>query len=443
MKKTNVFKLKKTIMKIKKNILKDKIFLFYVFLIIFSIIYLLVYYKNVGIHDVGAYIQTGKMLIEHENPYKLYGAKWGTFGPIVLLIIYSLIPKAIAAAAFQLINLLGIFIFYRIFINKKENAVSYLVFILIVWLSPIREMLAINQITGIILGCVALGRKFLPSEKIKRNSFKNLITSAFFFSIAIDLKPHTIIFVFIIIILLERSIRLIGYTTIVLFITHSIINLYSGSILELDWLKAILTVSSSASENKLGDSVSFWPIFNNYFDSSIIFYVASMLLVLVLFIVSLYFAYKRQSDMAIFFAFLTPSLSIYYHFYDLIPLCIIALNWAILNRQYFYSSFILSFILIPKEYISYRNSFLVLIFELLLLFTFIRNIKQRRVVTLSKIVIGVSFSYMLHLFNSYLNFNPFLLQSLIVSETLLMIYFVIYLKIRKPSVLMHTVSDVD
>ena len=435
MKKTNVFKLKKPIMKIKKNILKDKILLFYVFLIIFSIIYLLIYYKNVGIHDVGAYIDSGKTLIDQKNPYALSGAKWGTFGPIILLSIYSIIPKAIVGMAFQLINIFGVYVFLRIFVNKSNNATFYLIFLLILWLSPTREMLAINQITGIVFGCIALGKKFLSSNINNKNSFINQIISVFFFSVAIDLKPHTVIYLFVIIVVLEKSFKLLIYTSFFLFISHSIINLYVGSILELDWIRAISKVSSSASKNQLGDSVSFWPLLNYYFKSPKLFFSASIVLVLILFIVSLYLAYKHKPDMAMFFAILVPSFSIYYHFYDLIPLCIIVLNWAILNQQYVYSSFILSFILIPKEYLSYRNNFLVLFLELMLTYYFLKDIKKFKIFTLIKIFFGLVLTYLLHFFNSYLNLNSFMLQSLIVSEALLMIYFVTYLKRRKASLL--------
>ena len=435
MKKTNVVKLKEPIMKIKKHILKDKSLSFYVFLIIFSIIYLLVYYKNVGIHDVGAYIDTGKTLIDQKNPYALSGAKWGTFGPIVLLSIYSILPKAVVGMAFQLMNIFGVYVFLRIFVNKSNNATFHLIFLLILWLSSTREMLAINQITGIVFGCIALGNFFLPLNIKNKDSFINQIISVFFFSVAIDLKPHTVIYLFVIIVVLKKSFKLLIYTSFFLFISHSIINLYVGSILELDWIRAISKVSSSASKNQLGDSVSFWPLLNYYFKSPKLFFSASIVLVLILFIVSLYLAYKHKPDMAMFFAILVPSFSIYYHFYDLIPLCIIVLNWAILNQQYVYSSFILSFILIPKEYLSYRNNFLVLFLELILTYYFLSGIKEFKISTLIKIVVGVVLTYLVHFFNSYLNFNSFMLQSLIVSEALLMIYFVVYLNRRKTSLL--------
>ena len=304
-------------------------------------------------------------------------------------------------------------------------------------------MLAINQITGIVLGCVALGKKFLPSNMNKQNRFTSYFVSTLFFSIAIDLKPHTIIFLFIVIILFEKSHKLIIYTTIFLLASHITINMYVGSILELDWIRSILKVSLSASENELGDSVSFWPIFNYYLNYSKIFYLASILSVAALFIISLRFSHKKQLDMAIFLALLAPSLSIYYHFYDLIPLCIIVLNWAILNKQYTYSSFILSFILIPKEYLSYKNNLLVFFLLLQLSYLFLRNLKELKTFTLLKIILGVILTYMLHFFNTYLNFNQFLLQSLIVSETLLMIYFVIYLKRKKSSALINMDANVN
>ena len=394
--------------------------------IILSITYLLYYYRNVGIHDVGAYLHSGEVLIDRKNPYELGLSKWGTVGPIILYLFSKIIPNSLSGTIFQLINLFGVFLFFRIFSNSKKSINTQLIFLLVLWISPVREMLAVNQITGIILGCLSLGQYFILASKDNNKFVYKFLISPMCFAIAIDLKPHITIYIFIILIIATRNFKLLFNTALIFVFMHLIIDFYVGIFLERDWVHAVLKVGSSASDNKLRDSVSFWPLLNHYINFPKAFYLVSFILIIALLLYAIYLGYKMKTDAALYIGLIIPSLSIYYHYYDSIPLCILALNWAITERKYIYSALLLSFFLIPKEYLSLRNTFLVLLFEIVLMIIFTNMGYIADIFLVRNLIYGIGFTYLIHLINTLLNLNPFILQSIVVSETLFLTYYLLF-----------------
>jgi hypothetical protein len=208
-------------------------------------------------------------------------------------------------------------------------------------------------------------------------------------------------------------------------------------ILEKDWFTALSDVNESASQASLGDSLSFWPILNYFIDSTLFLYFASVFITCVLTGVCFYWAFKGRWEELVVTSFFIPSTSIYYHYYDAIPLCIIFVVMIFRLDNPFLNSFAIPFILIPKEYMSFRNQVLVLlIVGFLTLRSIIINKSKKKLLIVSSTVLGIAASTLLHLINTSLELSEHLLQSLIVTESLVIIMSVyLYARVRKVSLI--------
>jgi hypothetical protein len=135
-------------------------------------------------------------------------------------------------------------------------------------------------------------------------------------------------------------------------------------------------------------------------------------------------------------SFFIPSTSIYYHYYDAVPLCVLLVVMLFRIGNPLLESFAISFILIPKEYMSFRNQVLVLLvvgFLTLRSMTVFKSKKKELI--LGSTILGLAASTLLHLINTWLELSDHLLQSLIVTESLVIVmilYF--YARARKISV---------
>ena len=220
-----------------------------------------------------------------------------------------------------------------------------------------------------------------------------------------------------------------------IFITHLVINISQMRILELDWFIALSDVNKSASKASLGDSVSFWPILNYFTDSNLNLYFVSILITCLLSLVCFYSAFKGRWDEVLFLSFFIPSTSIYYHFYDAVPLCVLFVVMIFRMEVSFLNSFAVPFILIPKEFMSFRNQLLVLlVVGLLTLRTILINKNKNKLLIAYYTLFGFIALSLLHLVNARLDLSEYLLQSLIVTESLLIIVSIyLYSRLRNYS----------
>ena len=253
----------------------------YFAMISISILYLLIYYNDNGnMHDAGVYVDSGLAVFNGENPYECC-SRWGSFGPVPFSAFIVVFPLAMQAAVVRLLSLAGIYMFLRTFFPTKVETDRYLIFLVIIWCSPVRELMVTNQMTGICIGLVALGVKIHELHGRYKYSKTLAIVSATLFAMALDMKPHITIIFFISWCIYRKAIKLFAYVIIALMSTHALIDFSQNKILELDWLANLRGVNSSAIQSTLGDSLSFWPILNNYIARGKIFYYFSIILVLV------------------------------------------------------------------------------------------------------------------------------------------------------------------
>ena len=406
----------------------------YVAMLFCSLTFILFYYNDDGkLHDAGVYFNSGLDVLRGENPYP--DARWGSFGAVPFSILISVFPEEIRSIVIRILSLAGVYIFFRAFFPNKRLIEPLAISLVLLWTSPVRELMVTNQMTGIAIGLLALGVMLLEDFTSFRKISKASFAGALFFAMALDLKPHICIIFFLSWVIYKKSLPKFLIVIFTLLVAHLIIDLSQMRILEKEWFNTLSRVNESASEASLGDSLSFWPILNHLIDANSILYFTSILVTCILSGLCLYWAYRGRWNDVIFLSFFIPSTSIYYHYYDAVPLCVLFVVTLFRLNNLFLISFTASFILIPKEYMSIRNQILVLlIIGVFTLRLILKNKNGRYGPIILSAIFGLLASTLLHLINTTLELSDHLLQSLIVTESLVMISSLyIYTRARKIS----------
>ena len=389
----------------------------------FSVIIICFYYRPSGIkdldyigpplRDIGLYIDAGRAILNGNNPYETVGNRFGFVGCIPFALIATLLPESVLNLTFQLLNILGLITFIFIFNKLYTNFRPELVIITSLWLSSFREILATNQITGILLGLLSTGYYFSQVNKFQASKLK-IIIAAFSFVIAIDLKPHLSLIFFIILVVKSRNFQLFKFVTIVWVILHGLVNLSQRRILEFAWLDIVLDLQNQAENASLGDSVSFWPLLNAALSiesfPTLLLFLPTLILITCLIVLSNFLTWQDVS----IWSFLIPSFFIYFHHYDIVPAAVLFL--IVLQSRYFrYLLIPVGFFLIPIEFNSVRNQALVLAIFLLWKY------QLKSYISYTNLLISWSSLILIHMINSQVATSPKIIQSLVVSQMIFMI----------------------
>jgi hypothetical protein len=372
-----------------------------------------------GLRDSGVYFNSGKLILSRDNPYVPAESRWGTFGPLPFTLFLSIFPAEVHTQAVQLLTFLGAAIFTRSIFPKMKPDDFIFTYLLLIWSSPFRENLATNQMSCIVLGFIGVSLFILQKES---KQIYDWMLASIPMAIALDLRPHTTIFLFIAASIYFRSTRLFFGTVSILLLAHLSINLSQGRILEIDWFNSLKTLNSAAQGNKLGDSVSFWPLLNHYLDAPSLFYAISIITTLVLFCILLLTVLARNISINwIALSFLIPAFSIYFHFYDLIALVAVGLGTVVLNRPNVYAVSLLSFILIPLEFSQFKNIFLYI--ALTSLYILFKGINKK---SIKALVFGNLVALVVRLLSLRLELDARITQSLMVSLSVILLVGLIF-----------------
>ena len=366
---------------------------------------------NPGPRDVGVYIATGNAVLRGINPYETVGNRFGTVGPIPFGIIDFVVPANLTTVVFQLLNLAGILVFIRTFLQSKVKYSEYIAYFLTILFSATREMLVTNQITGILMGVFAFWysqhNRFLLNYKTKC-----LISSAIAAVFLVDLKPHLFGMILLFYFLKKRNLRII-LTTISAWISlHIFVDLTQQRILELDWLKILFVLQDQAKDGALLDAVSLWPLITLVTTLERFSTLALMMPTLLGLIVLSVYSTKKDLIELLPWLFLLPATSIYFHFYDLVPALVLMIASQLKNQSKYFP-FAIGFLVIPQEITNSRN-ILFMIAAILSWKVLIDRAWFLRAHVIA--VIGLAISYFcIHNLGS----NPRLMQSWIVTESVI------------------------
>jgi hypothetical protein len=384
-----------------------------------SLIILLTNFQGTGdMHDAGVYFRSGLDVINGENPYPK--SRWGTFGPVPFAIVVLLIPDNLQAIFIKLLSFLSLTIFVKFLLPKMSNSKLIFSLLFCTWLSAFRELIATNQMSLISLGLFTLGTRLSTTNSNDKDSWGRKTSASFFFLVSLELKPHLIFALFLFWIVLNRLKSVAFLTLILAVVSHALINASQAKILEVDFLKNLLGLGDRAASSSLGDSLSFWPILNHYIEAPGAFFIAALILPVILACYGAVLAYRGNWLQALFIAFVIPSTSIYFHYYDAVPICVIAVYCLMKITNIPLGTFTLAFLIIPKEFMNHRNQLLVVVLTLLYsLYAASKPTITELLRALLRWSAGILGVLTLHALNSSLGLSPYLLQSLIVTETVI------------------------
>lgn len=396
-------------------------------MIFLSIAVLMWYYRG-NLRDASAYLTWGKSVLQNDNPYELYSSRSGTFGPVVVSFLLLAVPGFLQTVLVQALSFLSVGLVIQTFFRSQSRVAKLVIYLFSIWLSPFRENLATNQISIIVIGILCLG--ILIFQKYKGDSKFELLAASFL-AVSVDLKPHLVLFFLFYFIVRHQAFRLALFTLSVLFVTHTTINLAQGQILELSWLDQLSSLNDLAKTGNLNDSVSFWPLALKIPLDPQLLYVISTLLVITLFIMLLRIARKLSGEATgIALSFLIPSVSLYFHFYDLAILAILAVGVMLQKQRNFLQIACFSFILLPLEYQSIRN---LVLFGVLSIFFGLYKTNIRKAIP--NVIVGCIIGMAFRIASSALSLNERDTQVFMVSLSTLMIGSLIFNALKNGSVI--------
>ena len=400
------------------NVAKHSDKLSVIFLIL-STISVMAYYRHGGTRDFGLYVRAGDAFAHGDNAYITQSWRSGTVGAVFIWLLSLPFSDYLQVWLFQLINFAGFWNFSRIFITKRKQ--QYWIFGLLLFLSPVREVINTLQITGLVFGLLSLYLMKNPYMLgMKHRLFQAFQTIAL--GLAIDLKPHSILIVVALLGIAGFKRLEILLAVNFIFLCHLGIDLIHQRILEFDWLRGLFKLGNTSGEN--GESTSIWKLIDNLTNSSINTGIISICALTVSFLFSISRINKSPNLELVIFGLLTTTLIPYMHYYDLAPLAVIALVKFMQSKNSVFGGTITMFLILPREVNSWENVLilvcLVVLIELVKSGSLSDLIKKNS--RSIKTIFAVATFCGLHAFNSQFSLSYRDGHTLMTSESMIMIW---------------------
>jgi len=232
------------------------------------------------------------------------------------------------------------------------------VFLVVLWISSVRENLVNIQITGFLALLFTFGCSLV---KMKRSSLQ-VFLGCILVAVSMDSKPHlfglaTVVFFFLI-----GRFRLFFLVMTQVVLIHAILSAYIGKLLTKSWLNTLFGIYEIRKEGKLGESLNLWPIIESFGVSSRVTSQLSMILfgfIAILFFYGLRF--RRINEIqSILLAFIVPSFGIFYHYYDLSLVMSLFFVSAIISQHLSTAIISLPIFLVPSGFLELKNFSIVL-----------------------------------------------------------------------------------
>ena len=220
-----------------------------------------------------------------------------------------------------------------------------------------------------------------------------------------------------------------------ILLSHLYFDLKMRRILELDLLKRILAIGSNPTTTnpvKAGgeDSGNLWPLLHRIFSRNLSFSLISIILIIILSIIFFVNLKKMHQMQLIFAAFAIPFFGTYFHYYDSVALVILGIYILVnsSNLSIIFVVFALDFLLIAHQFTKITNILFVLIISTVMM-------KIKETVLDRKIIVRFLLGHVIYFTISILNIHLFqpghLFNSLITTETFIVLLFLHYKKFKK------------
>ena len=385
--------------------------------------------------DAGAYVRGGIQIIEGVNPYSDEVFRGGPFGAVMMALAIGKVAGFWQAILILIFNLAGIWLYVRTFITAKT--LNLFLCLLVIWSSSNRTNLDTIQLTGVILGVVAL---MVRQTEIKPKGIRliNLVLTSIVLAVLLDSKPHIVLPFFILICIWLRNRRLLILTLATLFVGHFVIGSIYGWIHIKNWLSLILKIGENQKfEQFQGAAHNYWQIVTYFgLPTTGWLQIIPFVFYLIILLLSALNVHKFSLLGVNVLAVLCISITSYSHFYDFVPM--VAVLLIVLSRERFTAieCGIIAFIMIPQNWSSLP--ILVALFAALSIHALLRvqeNVESTKIIDsdrIKKILIGVSGGILLYtsiqVFNQSLRLPRELIDAVTTSELLFIFITVIFVK---------------
>ena len=340
------------------NALLNRIYIFTLekYLIPFTFLLGVVYYyRNEGVRDLGYYQEAGRVLAGQGNPYADLAWRSGPVGTIFLYFAFGAFPNEVKIFLFQLISVMGFLLLIKPFLKGLNVLQLNFLFSAIISSAPVRETLSAKQLTGLMAMGIALSiTPILMRENLSR---KQSFFASLVLAIALDLKPHILVPLLIMMIFYKSGLKLILMSGTLLAFMHVAISVYCKKFLLFEWFNNIKDLGNSLGRD--GESVSLWKILVIAdISENLVVYISATFQIAILFF-GLYLLRRKFILFAVLLILISQSLGSYVHIYDFaLVSTLILLLITKENLSYIHLLFLM-FVTVPLEYLKVFNLILI------------------------------------------------------------------------------------
>ncbi len=330
---------------------------------------LLIRYRS-QMGDFGDFVKAGELIWENTNPYT---SLMYVNSPVSAVLAYGLnkiLPFIFFPAFWQLLNIIGIFAFFRLWLRKEVSANLLLAIALLSLLNVTRALVANVQVTGLVLGAFTLGVMLSKKEK---SPFLVMLP----IWVAAEIKPQLALGLIIFFLFHQRiHFARIAVLTFYVFISHLLVEVkYSGSI-HMEWIEKVLKYSKTSLNE--GYEISYWKGIALSLGEVPAMKIVSVLILIINLGFILYMSLKSHTNWAIFGALVLPFQNTYLHLYDLAPLGVLIIL-GVLHYSNF-SVVLLSILFVQLFPMSLNTQFIAVSFFALT--NLVKNFKAKKITKL-------------------------------------------------------------
>jgi hypothetical protein len=286
---------------------------------------IIVYKYRIQMGDFGDFAKAGKLIWANEDPYSqlMY-----VNSPVSAVIVYGLskvLPFIFIPFFWQVMNILGLVLFIQSVVNKSYHHLIPIALSIFAFLNVARALFANVQVTGLVLGLIAIGIKLSKKKK-------STLISMLPFWLAAEIKPQLAIG-FILVLLFQGRIQFLRVFILSLYVlvSHALLEIkFSGDINRL-WIEKLIKYSSASL--KEGYEISFWKIIAVHTEQILLVRITSLLAVVSVLCAIILMSLKLRTDLGLYFAMIFPLLNSYLHLYDLALLSLCVVLGALMHRE--------------------------------------------------------------------------------------------------------------
>ena len=277
--------------------------------------------------DFGDFVKAGSMIWENIDPYSHLMYVNSPVSAVVIFGLSKALPFLFVPFFWQLLNIIGLFLFIRCVVRTEFHRSLPVVFSIFAFLNVTRALFGNVQVTGLVLGLVAIGMILIKNGE---SAFISMIP----IWLAAEVKPQLALG-FIAIFLFQGKIQKLRIFALGLYllISHLVVEvMFNGDINRL-WIQKLLKYSSASLRE--GYEISYWKSLAISSDQTSLIRILSTLFLLITLSAIIALTLRNRPELALLLAIVFPFQNTYLHLYDLAPIGILFILGLYSSRNIF------------------------------------------------------------------------------------------------------------